>query len=116
MKEQFEQILKRLGYSYKFKQYTYYDVDGYDVNPTPNVLIRIRYSKLGKEEKDYSSVVGIDLMEISTNYAIPSVDHPFLSYRVIINGVAICESSGLVDYLFYFKILKNWQSFTTNKS
>lgn len=107
MKTQFENILKILGYNYKYVSNFDDITEGFESNPTPNVLIRVKFTfQDGYERKmqDFESNVCIEKFVINTF-------DKTVSYAKLINGRAICLLSGLVDYPFYHQLLKNWDSF-----
>lgn len=98
MKEKFKEIIERLGWHHRFVK-NFDDVNyGYDCNPTPTSLLRI---KIDMHREHWLRI---------ECYLIQTYDDVLYS-KVICSGDPVRDSEGDVNWPFYEALLSNWNQF-----
>ena len=104
MKAIFEKIIMRLFSAEPWYVSNFDDTcEGFEFNPTSRVMIQIKWS-FGRSDEPAGSYIYIN------KFTMRFWPHK-LDSKTIYSGQAILLDSGDVDYVFYEKILKNWEKF-----
>ncbi len=105
MKDKFEAILKKLGFTNYRYESNWNDIEqGFEFNPEIRTIIELKWSILGPNQPDYNAAVRIIKHEINLN-------NDKIWTEKMFSGLAIQCENGDIDYNLYEKILKNWRSF-----
>jgi len=106
MKNQFENILKKLGFNYVYVSNFDDMYEGFEFSPILTVIMRLKFTFPPKNDDE--NITGYVIIE---KYTI-SLWNRTVTFHSVIRGKSLLTEVGDIDYPFYRDILQSWEYFS----